>query len=50
MRRSPNDIMAKLLDCGFEVCEFELQSHYYVNSSTNTLGKVMNFLIPTAMG
>ena len=38
---SPRGIMAKELDCGFEVSEFELQSCYYVHFRTNTLGKIL---------
>ena len=38
--------MAKVLDCGLEVNEFELQSHFYVHVRINTLGKGMNPLIP----
>ena len=40
--------MAKVLDCGLEVSEYGLQSRYYVQFWTNTLG--MNALIPPAMG
>ena len=39
--------MAKELNYGLEVDEFELQSRYYVPFRTNTLGKGMN---PPAMG
>ena len=31
--------MAKVLDCSFEVNEFELQSLYYVHFWTNTFGE-----------
>ena len=44
-------VMAKVLDCGPRVSEFTLQSRYYVNFQTNTLGKGMNsFIPPPAMG
>ena len=33
--------MVKALDCGIVVSEFELQSIYYVQFSTNTIGKIM---------
>ena len=42
--------MAKVQDYGLEVNEFELQSHYYIQFQTNTLGKGMNPLSPSAMG
>ena len=32
-------MIAKLLDCGLEVSEFELQLSYYVYFQTNNLGK-----------
>ena len=32
-------VMAKVLDYDLEVSEFELQSRYYVDFRTNTLGK-----------
>ena len=34
--------MAKVLDYGREVGEFELQSYYYAQFKTNTLGTVLN--------
>ena len=34
-------VVAKVLDCGIVVSEFELQSRYYVH-----LGKSINLLIP----
>ena len=40
--------MAKVLDYGFEVSKFELQSCYYIRFQTNTLGKSMNPLIRPA--
>ena len=36
--------MAKVLNCSLEVREFELQSRYYVDIGTYTLGKSMNLL------
>ena len=42
--------MVKVMDCGIGISEFELQSRYYVNFQTNTLGKDMNLLILPAMG
>ena len=41
--------MAKVLDFGFEVSEFEPQLHYYVHFWTTTLGKGMNPLILPVM-
>ena len=41
--------MAKLLDCGFEVSEFELQLGYNVRFRTDTLVKGKNILILPAM-
>ena len=41
--------MAKVLDCGRVVNEFELQTRYYVHFWTKTLWKNMNPLIPPAM-
>ena len=38
-------LMAKMLDCGLEVCEFKFQSHYSIQFWTNTLGKDMNHLL-----
>ena len=34
--------MAKVLNCGLEVSEFEHQSHYKVHFRTNTHGESMN--------
>ena len=34
--------MAKVLACGFAVCEFELQLSYCIHFRTHTLRKVMN--------
>ena len=39
--------MTKALDCGLEVNESELQSHYYIHFRINTIGKLMNPFIPT---
>ena len=41
--------MAKAMDFGIVVREFELQSCYYVNVRTNTLVKDMNHFILPAM-
>ena len=38
--------MAKVLDFGLKVSEFELQSRYDAHFGTNALGKSMNSLIP----
>ena len=40
----------KALDCRIVVCEFKLQSRYYVHFQTNTLGKTMNLLILPVKG
>ena len=32
-------VMAKVLDCEIVVCEFNLQSGYYVHYQTNIVGK-----------
>ena len=37
----PRGVMVKAMDYGIVVCEFELQSLYYVYLRTNTLGKGM---------
>ena len=42
--------MAKAMDCGIVVNEFELQLRYYVHFRMNTLGKGMNPFILPAMG
>ena len=42
--------VANVLDCDIVVSEFELRSCYYVYFRTNTRGKGMNHLNPTAMG
>ena len=36
--------MAKILDCSFEVDQFQLQSCNYIQFRTNTLGKSINVL------
>ena len=43
-------VMVKAVDCGIVVCEFVLQSRYYVHFRANTIGKGMNPLILPAMG
>ena len=35
--KCPCSVMAKVLNSGLEVCEFELQSRYFVHFRTNTL-------------
>ena len=45
---SPCRVMAKTLDCGLEVSEFELQLRYYVHFWTNALRKGMNSFISKA--
>ena len=45
----PRGVMVKAMDCGIIVCEFVLQSRYYVHFWANTLGKGMNPLILPAM-
>ena len=40
---SPYGVVAEVMDCSFEVNEFELQSHYYLHFRTC---KGMNPLIP----
>ena len=42
--------MAKVMDCGLVVSDFEPQSFYYVSFQTNTIGKGMNSLKLTVMG
>ena len=49
-RGCPHGVMVKALDCRIVVCEFVLQSRYYVHFRANTLGKGMNPLILPAMG
>ena len=43
-------VIIKVMDCGTEVSEFELQLCYYVHFRTNTLEKCMNPLILPAIG
>ena len=38
--------MAKMQDYYLKVSEFKLQFHYRIHFQTNTLAKVMNYLIP----
>ena len=47
---SPCGVMAKVIDRGLEVSEFELQSGYYIRVRTNTIEKGLDRLIPPAMG
>ena len=42
--------MAKVMDCGLEENELELQSRYQIHFWTNTLGKGTNLLIFPGMG
>ena len=49
-RGCPRGVMAKAMDCGIVVCEFVLQSRYYVHFRANTFGKGMNPLILPDMG
>ena len=44
--RSSRSAMAKVLDSGFEINEFELQSLYYVHLRTDIIWKGMNPLFP----
>ena len=48
-RVSSRWVMAKVLDCGFVISEFELQSCYYIHFWIKALWKVMNSLIPLDM-
>ena len=50
LRGCPSGVMVKAMDCGIVVCEFILQSCYYVHFRVNTLGKGMNPLILPATG
>ena len=43
---TPCGVMAKVLDCGLEESEFELQSRYNVHFETNTIGTSMKPLYP----
>ena len=49
MEEGPHDIMVKVLNYGLKVNEFKLQLHYYIHFQTNTLGRDMNTLIPSAL-
>ena len=49
LKESHRGVMARMLDCGFEESEFNLQSRYRVHFQTNTLEKPMNFPYPPAM-
>ena len=44
------NVMVKALDCGIIVLKFKLQSCYYIQFWTNTLGKGMKLLILPSMG
>ena len=46
---SPRDVIAKVVDSGLKVSEFELQSSYYVSFRTDTLGKDITPIIYLAM-
>ena len=46
----PRGVMVKAMDCRIVVCEFVLESGYYVHFRANTLGKGMNPLILPTMG
>ena len=48
--RGPRGVIVKAVDSGIVVSEFELQSRYYIQFRTKTLGKGMNRLILPAMG
>ena len=50
VRGSPRGIVAYVPICEFVVREFELGSLYYARLKTYSLGKVMNFLIPSLLG
>ena len=43
-------VVANVQNCDIVVCEFGLQSHYYVHLLISTSGKGMNHLIIPAMG
>ena len=47
--RESHDLMVKVLNCGVEVSEFELQSRYYVHFQTNTREKDMKSLITSSI-
>ena len=50
LRGCPRDVMVQAMDYRIVVCEFVLQSRYYVPFRVNTIGKGMNPLILPAMG
>ena len=50
MRGNPCGIVTNVLDSDIVVSKLKFQSHYYIIFQTNTLGKGMNYFIPTAMG
>ena len=41
-------VVASMLDCDIVVCEFQIQSPYYVHFCVNTLEKIMNPFVPPA--
>ena len=43
-------VVDNILDCDIKVSEFNPQSWYYIHFWANTLGKVMNFLMPYSYG
>ena len=45
-RGGPGGVMAKVLDCGLQVSEFELQSHCHVHIRTNALEEMYEPLPP----
>ena len=50
LRGGLRGVMVKAMDFGIVVCEFRLQSRYYVHFQANTLGKGTNPLILLAIG
>ena len=38
IRESPRGVMVKVLDCGLEVSEFELQLRYYFRTNSLAMG------------
>ena len=50
MEESLRGVVANVLDCDFEVSEFEFPSCYNFHFRTRTLRKGMNPFIPRAMG
>ena len=49
LRKSPRDVMAKMMDCGHEVSEFELHSRYYGHFRTNNIEIKYELNITTAL-